>query len=800
MSTIPMHCRRCGMKFAFPASEAVFACPACDALHDRPLGQQETFAGLDRANDKRADGDYAEALQAYQDVLQRVPKSHEALWGLVLCKYGVRYVDDPASRRRMPTLHFLQRKSILSDEDFRRACQYAPEEIAAQYREDAAYIEQVHQALMQGAEEFPDCDVFLCYKGSAPVGKGMAKEYEHAFKLYMHLEKQGFRVFFAHETLKMAAGAKYEAGIFRALHSAKVMLVICSDPANLSTAWVHSEWSRFLKRFYDGENCRLIPLLYDNCDAYRLPQELQRLQCISMSDPDAFEILRENLRKYVPAAAPAPAPAPTQPADAAVAEELLTIEYALTNGRWADAGKWAEALIRKHPRCSQAYFMKLLAKMKIAAPEMLGQCLEPFEEDGDWKWAVRVASDAEKKTLGALLTESLAARDRKRREDEARMWQEEENRRREEKRREEERQRQLEAERRERVRREQEAKRQAEAAELAEKKRREEEARRRVDEEHRKVQEALRRLEEQDAERERKEAEQRRIEDRRLEVQKLQAEQRRISEEAKQKAYQLLKAKKWDEAANTAGKMTHSAEKTLLKLLAKYEASEKKQLATCMGKWYEDALWKEYMSLDSYSGTRYELDECVNKAKAYQQKHQNRGKKIIVFLLTVIPVFALVLLQMFLKTQEQWPLAVEASMLGAVVIAFAAFFFYGLIDDGVYADAHSDDRLFLMLCVTIVPAILVIGLIVAAMVYLPSTIFGVCWWPYAALLLAILMGWLAYHECVYYFILFAIWFVMYIVCFILTGFFDLALLDVCLKAFSFGLPLLHGVWAAMAAD
>lgn len=602
MSTVPMNCRRCGMKFTFPVSQAVFPCPACGALHERPQAQQEIFEGLDRANDLRADRDFTSAEAAYQDVLQHCRTAHEALWGKVLCRYGVEYVDDPATSRRMPTLHFLQRKSILSDEDFIRACRYASEEIAAQYREDAEYIEKVQRTLMQGEEALADCDVFLCYKGSGPDGKGFAKEYEHAFKLYMHLEKLGFRVFFAHESLKKAVGAKYEAGIFRALHSAKVMLVICSDPANLTTAWVHSEWSRFLKRFYEGENCRLIPLLYDNCDAYSLPQELGRLQGIDMSDPDAFEVLRENLRKYVPAAKPAPAvvPAqPAQPADEAEAEKLLTIEYALANGHWADAEKWSEALIRKQPRCSQAYFMKLLAKLHVAASEQLGQRLDAFEQEQDWKWALRFATDSEKKTLDRLLKESLAARERKRREDEELRRQEEEKRREAKKRREEERLRRLEEERQANERWEQEQKRLEEAAVLAEAKRREEEERRKAEEEKQRKAAARRKAEEQE---------------------------REYWKEQRYLVQAELEMCRWDEAQRQCKNLPEDAEGLMLRLFTKYhvrpERSELKDgFSRAHPDCFKDPMWQKLLACyGSDSHERERLLALEEEGRAYWRK------------------------------------------------------------------------------------------------------------------------------------------------------------------------------------
>ena len=597
MATVLMKCRKCGMEFPFPVSETVFACPACDALHERPQAQRETFMGLDRANDLRAEGKYAEALGVYQDVLQRSPTAHEALWGMVLCRYGVAYVTDPATHRRMPTLHFPQRCSILKDGDYVRACKHAPEEIAAQYREDAAYIERVHRELMQGAESFPDCDVFLCYKGSAPDGRGMAKEYEHAFRLCRHLETHGFRVFFAHESLKKAAGAKYEAGIFRAIHSAKVMLVICSDPANLTTAWVHSEWSRFLRRFYEGDNCRLIPLLYDNCDAYRLPQELQRLQGIDMSDPDAFEVLRENLRRCVPAGAPAPAA--VQTTDSRVEDELLSIEYALGQGRWADAAKWADALTRKHPRCSQAYFMKLLAKLQVAAPEQLAQRLDAFEQEQDWTWAVRFATDAEKKTLDSLLKESLAAREQKRREDEERRRQEEEKRREAKKRREEERLRRLEAERQANERWEQEQKRLEEAAVQAEAKRREDEARRKAEEE--KQRKAAARLKAEEQERE------------------YWKQQRYLVQED-------LDICRWDDAQRLCRNLPEDAEGLTLRLFTKYHVRPDRTrvengFARAHPDCFKDPMWQKLLArYGSDSPERERLLVLEEEGRAYWRK------------------------------------------------------------------------------------------------------------------------------------------------------------------------------------
>ena len=45
----------------------------------------------------------------------------EAYWGLVLCKYGIEYVDDPATGKKVPTCHRSSFESIMEDPNFEQA-------------------------------------------------------------------------------------------------------------------------------------------------------------------------------------------------------------------------------------------------------------------------------------------------------------------------------------------------------------------------------------------------------------------------------------------------------------------------------------------------------------------------------------------------------------------------------------------------------------------------------------------------------------------------------------------------------
>ena len=309
-------CRTCGLEFVFPEDSALHECPACGTAHSRPKAEGASLDVLRRANEQRASCDFVHAEQDFRRVLFDHPDEHEALWGLTLCKYGVEYVEDEKTHERKPVVHFLRRKPITEDADFRLACARAPEAVRAQYQADADYILKVQTGVLRAEAACDPCEIFLCYKASLPGGDGHTRDFDHARDLHFALSMRGYKVFFAHESLKQAAGSSYEAAIFHALHTAKVMLVVCTNADYLATPWVHSEWSRYLERVDAGEQCRLIPLLYDNCDPYSLPDAFitRGLQGLRMGELTSLDSLRQVLDKQLNRKPPEPVkPVPVEP-------------------------------------------------------------------------------------------------------------------------------------------------------------------------------------------------------------------------------------------------------------------------------------------------------------------------------------------------------------------------------------------------------------------------------------------------------------------------------------------------------
>lgn len=320
MATI-LTCRVCMTDFALPDGLDLMDCPACGATHSRPQAEGDALDKLQRATRLRLACDFAAAEKCYDHVLMDHDDEHEALWGRLLCLYGVEHVVDPKTGVRHPLVHIPRRKPLQEQADFLQACELAPAAVRAQYEADAAYIDEAQAEIRSLADNCPPYDVFICHKTTLLDSDAKTEDYNRAFLLYHKLDKLGYRVFFAPVEMEgVAAGANYEAAIYHALHTARVMLVVCSDPAYIASTWVQSEWKRYLELVDEHADRCLLPLLYGTLPASKLPREyrLRKIEAVTMEGWDAQENVLKVLHKFCgekgqaqPVPQPAPAPAPT---------------------------------------------------------------------------------------------------------------------------------------------------------------------------------------------------------------------------------------------------------------------------------------------------------------------------------------------------------------------------------------------------------------------------------------------------------------------------------------------------------
>lgn len=306
-------CKMCGGNLELSEGMTTARCPYCGTSQTIPrLDSEQRIRLYERANHFRRRNDYDMAMALYEQLLHEDQTDSEAYWSLVLCRYGIKYVEDPASHRRIPTVNRTQYTSILADEDYKEAIRYADAMQARLYEQEAAQIDAIQKGILQVSQNEPPYDIFICYKETDENGQ-RTRDSVLADEVYYHLTKEGYRVFFSRITLQDKLGESYEPYIFAGLHSAKIMIVIGTDPKNLQSAWVKNEWNRYLALIQKGEAKVLIPA-YRDMDPYDLPKEFSHLQALNMAQLGFMQDLLHGVGKIIGSAANTTIPAGNVPA------------------------------------------------------------------------------------------------------------------------------------------------------------------------------------------------------------------------------------------------------------------------------------------------------------------------------------------------------------------------------------------------------------------------------------------------------------------------------------------------------
>jgi len=369
-------CKMCGGDLNLAEGQTVAECEYCFTTQTVPnVDDDKKLALFTRANRLRASCEFDKAAVVYEAIVADFPEEAEAYWGLVLCRYGIEYVDDPATGKKVPTCHRTCPTPLSGDQDFQEALRKADAVSARLYREEAAQIDHIQQRILSIVSQEEPYDIFICYKETDDDTLRRTEDSSDAQDLFTELTKDGYRVFFARNTLKsVAAGSEYEPYIYAALTSAKVMLVIGSREEYFNAVWVKNEWARFLDMMKSQPGKMLIPCC-KNIDPYDMPREFRNLQALNMTDITFYNSLKANLERAIPRksmAQPEPVFGEAARALSPNLQSLLKRAYMFLEDKdWSSADKYFNDILDIDPECSEAYLGKCLVQHKCSKPESL---------------------------------------------------------------------------------------------------------------------------------------------------------------------------------------------------------------------------------------------------------------------------------------------------------------------------------------------------------------------------------------------------------------------------------------------
>ena len=392
-------CKMCGGDLAVEEGLNVCECKFCGTKQTLPNADNEKKINLfNRANRLRFNSEFDKAATIYENIIAEFPEEAEGYWGLVLCNYGIEYVDDPATARKIPTCHRAAFESVTKDENYELALEYA--DITAQkvYRDEAREIDRIMAEILSISKNEEPYDIFICYKetdeyGERTIDSVIAQDIYDAF-----IDK-GYRVFFSRISLEDKLGQQYEPYIFAALNSAKVMIALGTKYEYFHAVWVKNEWSRFLKLTAKDKTKALVPC-YKDMDPYDMPDEFKALQAQDMGKVGALQDLLRGVEKILGAAKVQKEVVTVKETEAVVAGASATVTsllkrvfYFLEDGDFESADEYCEKILDIDPENARAYLGKLMVELKVKKQDDLGKQTKHFTKKMSYLKLIRFADE-----------------------------------------------------------------------------------------------------------------------------------------------------------------------------------------------------------------------------------------------------------------------------------------------------------------------------------------------------------------------------------------------------------------------
>lgn len=382
-------CKMCGGSLEVEKGQTICECEYCGTKQTVSSTDDEITTNLyNRANNLRIKSEFDKAQEIYEKIITKNPNEAEAYWGVILCKYGIEYVEDPDTYKKVPTCHRTQLESVLTDVDYLSAIEKADSNQKLIYEQEAKKIDKLQKDILAIVHNEKPFDVFICYKETDESGKRTVDS-ALANDIYYQLTQEGLKVFYAAITLENKLGQEYEPYIFSALNSARVMLVVGTKSENFNSVWVKNEWSRYLKLMKNDRSKTLIPCFRD-MDAYDLPDEFSHLQAQDMGKIGFINDVVRGIKKLItPTKAQSESTVVVESSNTDTAPLLKRAFLFLEDGKWQDADEYCERVLDIDPENAQAYLGKLMAELKVRKQELLADCEEPFDDRDNFGKIIR---------------------------------------------------------------------------------------------------------------------------------------------------------------------------------------------------------------------------------------------------------------------------------------------------------------------------------------------------------------------------------------------------------------------------
>ena len=225
-------CKNCGGKRYKEVGQNMYKCLFCGTIYVDEYSSGEEEILIVKAYEKLREYKFESAENEFSKILSLYPKSYEAYYGRLQAKNKVIYFISKDAGKRYPSFFGKEIPSYREDEDYKKAVEYAPKEVAKSYEEQAEFIENARKEFLEG--KIPPCEVVF---NANPKSKNYAKVIEALKKFNL----------FVREDAKKSQG-NLEVRLFQAVATAKCEVLLVEDEKDLTSPKIKNLYDRFVYR------------------------------------------------------------------------------------------------------------------------------------------------------------------------------------------------------------------------------------------------------------------------------------------------------------------------------------------------------------------------------------------------------------------------------------------------------------------------------------------------------------------------------------------------------------------------
>ncbi len=351
---------------------------------------------FNRANYFRAHGEFDKAYSEFEHIIAGDPTDAEAYWSLVLCRYGITYEQNPQTGEFEIIVNTMRREPVFENIDYRKALENSDEYTKTLYRDEAKRIDEIQEQYFSVVRKTEPYDVFVCVNDME--GKTDSKARVIAETIKDKLAEKSLRVFVGINSDKYKSRTEYEAHVYHALESAKIMFAVSAVKDDLLDVSVRNQWTRFLNIIKEDRSKKIVPV-YSSIDMYDIPEQIPTHEAICADDQGYWQDLTRGVLALL-----GRLDAPKNAANPAT-EFLRQAKLAFEAGNYLKAELMADQALTHEPENGDGYYYFLLSKNKVGDFNSLLNVTNDWKNDSALKGLISHGNSDQKKAAQDFLIE-----------------------------------------------------------------------------------------------------------------------------------------------------------------------------------------------------------------------------------------------------------------------------------------------------------------------------------------------------------------------------------------------------------